>query len=60
MALLLTLGWTGKIGYPISANACASKLQQMNLVALFAIALGDERKRVGNGNRNKVRPSSQA
>ena len=25
----VTFGWTGKIGYPISANACASRLQQM-------------------------------
>src|SRR6266404_3559663 len=52
--------WTGRIAYPTSANACASRLQQMNRVAFFAIVYGSERKRVGSRCRNRFRPSTQA
>src|SRR5271169_6151750 len=50
-----TLIPSAKIGYPTHANACASKLEQMNRVALHASALGAERGRSGSSSSNRFR-----
>jgi len=50
----VTYLWSGSIGDPTSTNACASKLEQMNRVALCVILFGAGTKREASGSRQRT------